>query len=105
MRSFELSVTALALFILPVVASAATPTSFAGFVDFIIGILNQIVGLVFVVVFVFMLWKLVDVWIINVDDEKKRTGGKSIALTAVLVFVLMLLTWGIVAMIRSSVFG
>lgn len=105
MRSFELLGTALVLFILPVVALAATPTSFAGFVDLIIGILNQIVGLVFVLVFVFMLWKLVDVWIINVDDEKKRTGGKSIALTAVLVFVLMLLTWGIVAMIRSSVFG
>lgn len=82
-----------------------TPTTFSGLVDHILGIINIIIPVTFGVVFMFLCWKIFDAWVLNAADEKKREEGKRLALTAVLVFVLMIITWGIVAMLRSSLLG
>ncbi len=82
-----------------------TPTTFGGLVDFILGIINIIIPSFLAVVFLILIWKIFDAWVINAADEKKREEGKRIALVATLVFVLIMITWGIVAMIRQSIFG
>lgn len=89
----------------PKLALAATPQTFPELVNVFIGIINLIIPLLFFSLFIFLIWKLIDAWILNVADEKKRTEGKAYALAAVLVFVLGVSTWGIVQVLSRSVFG
>lgn len=92
----------------PFVTTAVTtaqPTTFAEFVNLIIGLINTAIPVLFGVVFVYLVWKVFDSWILNAGDESKREEGKKYALTAVLVLVLMISAWGIVVMIKESLFG
>lgn len=84
--------------------SPKTPTTFSEFVAFIIGIINLIIPTLFAVLFVFLVWKILDSWVIHAGDQTKREEGKKYAVAAVIVFVLMISAWGIVTMIKNSVF-
>lgn len=82
-----------------------TPTSYAGLVDGIIRLINIIIPGIFAVLFIYLIWKVVDAWVINAGDEKKREEGRKYITAAIIVFVIMVSAWGIVAMIRQSIFG
>jgi len=82
-----------------------TPTTFTGLVNELIGLINIIIPIIFAVVFVFLVWKIFDAWVLNAADERKREEGKQYAVVASIVMVLMIIAWGIVAMIRGSLFG
>jgi len=82
-----------------------TPTTFEEFVILIIDLINLIVPALLAFVFIYLVWKIFDAWVINAGDEKKIEEGKSLALTAVLVLVVMITVWGIVAMLKTSFFG
>ena len=81
-----------------------TPTTFKGLVNFIIGFINILIPALFGVLFLYIVWKIIDAWILHADDDSKREEGRRLVITAVLVFVLMISTWGIVAMIKQSLF-
>ncbi|MCA9359317.1 hypothetical protein KC926_03885 [Candidatus Kaiserbacteria bacterium] len=85
--------------------SPTTPTTFKGLVDFIIGIISIIIPALFSFLFIYFVWKIIDSWIIHAGDEVKLEEGKRYVTTAVIIFVLMISAWGIVVMIRSSIFG
>lgn len=85
--------------------SPTTPTTFKGLVDFIIGIIGIIIPALFSFLFIYFVWKIIDSWIIHAGDQAKLEEGKRYVTTAVIVFVLMISAWGIVVMIRSSIFG
>ncbi len=96
----------LAAMIAPSMSLAAdavvTPTTFSGLVKFFLDIINQIIPLIFGLAFLFIMWKLIDAWIIHADDGSKREEGKTIIITGVIVMVIMLSAWGILnLMIRS----
>jgi hypothetical protein len=82
-----------------------TPTSFKDLVIFIINFINIAIPVLFAVVFLVIMWKIVDAWIINAGNEQKREEGKQLITVAVVVFVLMVCAWGIVALIKQSLFG
>jgi Type IV secretion system pilin len=82
-----------------------TPTTFAGLVDFILGFINILIPALFGILFLYLVVRIIDAWIIHADDDKKREEGKRLLITAALVFVVMVSAWGIVAMIRTSLFG
>ena len=82
-----------------------TPTTFKGLVGFIIDFINILIPVLFGIIFVYIIWKIVDAWILNAGNEEKREEGKRLALAAVLLFVLMVTAWGIVALIKQSLFG
>lgn len=82
-----------------------TPTTFSGLVNEILGLINMIVPVIFAFVFVFLMWKVFDAWIINAADERKREEGKQYAVVASIVMVVMIIVWGIVEMLRQSIFG
>lgn len=84
---------------------AATPTTYSDLVDGIIGIINILIPALFGLVFVYFIWKMINAWIINAGEESSREEGKRYAVAAVVVFFVMVSAWGIVAMIRSSLFG
>ena len=81
------------------------PTTFSELVGHLLGLINIIIPTIFALVFLFLCWKIFDAWVINAADEKKREEGKQYAMTAVLVFIIMLVVWGVVRMLRSSIFG
>lgn len=82
-----------------------TPTTFEELVNELIGIINILIPAIFAFVFVFLVWKIFDAWVINAGDERKREEGKQYAIVSSIVMVLMIIAWGVVAMIRASVFG
>ena len=82
-----------------------TPTTFKGLVGFIIDFINILIPTLFGVLFVYILWKIIDAWILNAGNDEKREEGKRLVLAAVLLIVLMVTAWGIVALIKQSLFG
>lgn len=81
-----------------------TPTTFAELVSFIIGIINSLILLLIGLAFVVTVWNIVSAWIIHADNDAKRAEGKQIAFTAVVVMVVMLSVWGILNLLKNSVF-
>lgn len=82
-----------------------TPTNFKSLVGFIVDFINLLIPVIFAAVFVYLVWKIIDAWVINAGDESKREDGKQYLMSAVITFVVMVSVWGIVAIIRTSVFG
>jgi hypothetical protein len=81
------------------------PTTFAGLVNVILGLINIVIPLIFGLLFVFLVWKIFNSWVLNAADEGAREEGRQYAVVAVIVFVVMVVAWGIVAMLRTSLFG
>ncbi len=81
------------------------PTTFSGVVTFVIDFINILIPAIFGLVFVYVVWKIIDAWILHAGDDKKLEEGKRLVTVAVVVFVLMVSTWGIVALIKSTLFG
>lgn len=71
----------------------------------LLGLINIIIPTILGLIFLFLVWKIIDSWIINAGDESKREEGKQYAMVSTIVMVLMLILWGLVAMLRRSVFG
>ena len=82
-----------------------TPTTFSGLVNEILGLINMVIPIIFAFVFVFLIWKIFDAWVINAADERKREEGKQYAVVASIVMVIMIIAWGVVEMLRRSLFG
>lgn len=81
------------------------PTTYSELVELIVNIINLAIPALFGVVFVFFIWKMIDSWIIHGGEEAAREAGNKYAVAAVIAFVLMISAWGIVALIKSSIFG
>ncbi len=82
-----------------------TPRNFAELVDLFIGLLSLVIPLIFTLSLLFIIWKIVDAWILNADNTTKVDEGKQYALWGVLVLVVMSAIWGILALLRGSIFG
>lgn len=78
--------------------------AFRDLVDEILYVIGIIVPAIFAVLFLYIIWKIIDAWILNAGDAKKIEEGKQLVVVAVLVFAVMISSWGIVAMIRASIF-
>ncbi|MCA9357821.1 hypothetical protein KC902_01025 [Candidatus Kaiserbacteria bacterium] len=81
------------------------PTTYSELVELIINIINLAIPALFGVVFVFFIWKMIDSWVIRGGEESAREAGNKYAVAAVIAFVLMISAWGIVALIKDSIFG
>ena len=82
-----------------------SPSTFKDLVELVVDFINLLIPLLFGVLFVFLIWKIIDAWVINAGDESKRTAGKQYVIAAVIAFVVMLSAWGVVALLRSFLFG
>ena len=81
-----------------------TLSTLAELVTFIIDIINSIILLLVGLAFVVTIWNIVNAWIIHADNDTKRAEGKQIAFTSIVVMVVMLCVWGILALLKNSVF-
>lgn len=81
------------------------PTTFSGLVDVFLDIITSLVFFLFAVTFIFFIWQMIKTWIIGGGDEKAVADGKKILLATIIGLVVMSGLWGILALIRSGVFG
>jgi small-conductance mechanosensitive channel len=79
-----------------------TPTTFSGLIQLFLSLINYLILLLLAVVSLYVVWKMIDTWILNAGDEGKRAEGNTVALSAVLIAVLAISVWGIVTIIRES---
>lgn len=94
----------LVVLLLPLVALAQieTPTTYGGLVNLIIRFINILIPAMFALVFVWLIWRITDAWVLHAGDPAKREEGRRLAVTAVVVMVIALSVWGIVQIIRFS---
>jgi len=78
--------------------------TFATFIDQIITFINNLIILIFALAFIVMMWKIVDVWIINAANDTKRSEGQAVALTAAVVMAVMASIWGILTFLQQALF-
>ncbi len=81
------------------------PTTFAGLVNVFLDIITNLVFLLFAVTFIFFVWQMIKMWIINGGDESAVADGKQVLLATIIGLVVMSGLWGILALIRNGVFG
>lgn len=79
--------------------------NFASLVAHFISILSSLIPLIFSFALLVIVWKIVDVWIINAGDANKIEEGKKVVLVSIIVLVIMSGIWGILQLLRASVFG
>ena len=79
--------------------------TFKTLVDSVIEFINVLIPAIFAIVFVYLMWKVIDSWVLHAAEDGKREEGKQYVIAAVIAFVLMISAWGIVAIVRTSIFG
>jgi len=82
-----------------------TPTTYSGLIGLFIDFINILIPAMFALVFAYLVWKIIDSWVIRAGDPNKVAEGRVYAVTAVLVLVVAVSFWGIVAIVRSSFLG
>jgi len=78
---------------------------FSTLVKYITEIISLLVPIIFGLILVILIWRLIDTWIINAGDESKRQEGRQTAIIGVVVLVILSGVWGIITLLRSSLFG
>ncbi|MCB9815768.1 hypothetical protein H6786_00055 [Candidatus Nomurabacteria bacterium] len=81
------------------------PTTYAGLVNEVINIINLAIPALFGFLFLYFMWKMIDTWILHAGDPNQIDDGKKYAMAAVVVFVLAIITYGLIRLIRNSLFG
>lgn len=86
-------------------ATVAPAQDFKGLVDIFINLIDILVVLVFTLTFLVFMWGIIKGWIIGGGDTEGVENGKKILLTGVIALVIMSSVWGILHLLRSSLFG
>jgi hypothetical protein len=81
------------------------PRNFEELVGQFIDILSLVIPLIFGLALLVIVWKVIDTWIISGGDAKKIEEGKNYAVVGIIVLVVMSGIWGILRILRSSLFG
>ena len=82
-----------------------TPETFIELVDFFIGIINMLIPILMTLTIVFVVYKVIDAWVINGDSAEKVAEGRWVALVGIIVLTVMAVTWSIVAWVRFAFLG
>lgn len=92
------------LTLLPSVVYAAAPTDFKEFIELLLRIIQNFIGILFASLTVGLVYGVV-LFMINSDNEKKREEIKGYLLYGVMAAVVTLGMWGFIAILNSTVFG
>ena len=105
-NTFDLNSTAPSLS--PITGTAATCTlagnpKFQDVLCYITGIINNsVIPLIFAVATVMFVWGVVQFFIINADEEKKRAQGKQFMIWGIVALAVMLSVWGLVGILGAT---
>ncbi len=96
------------LALLPTIAFAAPLPPNATFKDvanFVIGFINLLIPLIIGLTVLVLFWGIIQAWILNGGDEESVNKGKKLAGVGVLVLVVMFGIWGILSILKVTLFG
>lgn len=94
----------LPMLFVPTFAFAAAPTTFKEFAEFAVRILQSFIALLFASLAVGLLYGVV-LFFANADNEQKRSEIKNYLLWGVIGVIVVMGIWGILALLRESIFG
>ena len=100
MRTFFL----LLILSLPMVTHGAGPKNFSELVGMFLSLIGLLIPVLFGLSLIVFLWGIIKAWILGGGDETSVTKGKQLALAGMLGLVVMAGVWGIVALVRGSLF-
>lgn len=89
---------------MPVVALGA-PKDFSSLVDVVIDLVGTLTTVVFVLTIFAIVWGVIKGWIIQGAEEEGIENGKKVAFVGVIVLVITVSLWGILALLKGSLFG
>lgn len=89
---------------LPQVVFAAAPTNLREFAAFVVRVLQSLAALLFASLALGLLYGVI-LYFIHSDNEQKRTEIKSYLLWGVIGIIVVMGLWGILALLRVSIFG
>lgn len=78
--------------------------TFKDLVENFIAIIDSAVPLVFALTVAVFIWKISEAWIFGGGDAGKIEQGRKTALVGVIVLTLMVTVWGLVELLRDSIF-
>lgn len=85
-------------------ATVAAPSNFKGFVSIVTGLMGQLVTIIFALTFLAFMWGIIKGWIIGGGNAESVESGKKVVVASVVAFVVMISVWGIVSLLRVSLF-
>lgn len=77
---------------------------FEDLVEKLLKFIDILVPFLIAITFAVVMWKVIDAWVIHSDDPSKRSDGQMAVVVGVVAVVVMIIVWGIVDLVASSVF-
>ncbi len=95
------------LSVIPHITWGATkpPTDLKSLVDIVINLVSTLTTVVFVLTVFAIIWGVIKGWIIQGAEEEGIENGKKVAFVGIIVLVLVTALWGILALLKGSLFG
>lgn len=78
--------------------------SFASLVNDLLEIIDLLVLVVFAITFIMIMWGTIQAWIIKGGDASEVEKGRKIVTVGIIALVVMTGIWGILAILRNSLF-
>ncbi|MCA9365936.1 hypothetical protein KC723_03495 [Candidatus Kaiserbacteria bacterium] len=77
---------------------------FEDLVEKLLKFIDILVPFLIAITFAVVMWKVIDAWVTHSDDPSKRSDGQMAVVVGVVAVVVMIIVWGIVDLVASSVF-
>jgi len=78
--------------------------NFADLVDIFLNMISLLIPIMFGLTFLYVLWGVIDAWIIHGGDQEKVAQGKNTLLVGIVALVVMSGIWGILTILQNSIF-
>ncbi len=86
-------------------ASVAAPTNLKSFLGLLTGLINIIIPIIFALTFIAIAWGVIRAWIMGDASSDDIDKGKKVALVGVIALTIMMSIWGILRLLKTSLFG
>lgn len=86
-------------------ANVAAPKNFKEFLDIFNGIIKILIPFIFALTFITIIWGVIRAWVMGEGSPDDIEKGKKIVFVGVIALVVMTSIWGILALLKLSIFG
>ncbi len=81
------------------------PGTYSELVNGIIDIVNYLIYAFYVFLYAYLVWKMIDAWILHAGDEKKVSEGKKYLIAALIAGVIFFTLYAFIGLLKTSLFG
>ncbi len=81
------------------------PSTYTDLVNGIIDIVNYLIYAFYVFLYAYLIWKMIDCWILNAGDEKKTEEGKKYLFASIIAGIIFFTLFAFIKLLKTSLFG